>query len=149
MLISDFRYAVRMIRKTPGASAVAILSLALGIGANTAIFSLMDTVLLKMLPVKSPQELFIAATSPPPRTNMSWNYPDYVAMRDRNHSFSGLAAAGLGIMPLGMQMADRTGVTPGAVRTGSRPPRSQVAHYSRRLVVASEHAGNTAPPSAR
>jgi predicted permease len=111
MLVSDFRYALRMIRKTPGASSIAILSLALGIGANTAIFSLMDTVLLKMLPVKSPQELFLAATSPPPKTGMAWNYPDYVAIRDQNHSFSGLAAASLGIMPLGMQLAERPGPT--------------------------------------
>ena len=54
----DFRYSLRMILKTPGASAIAIVSLALGIGANTAIFSIIDTLLLKRLPVKSPQELY-------------------------------------------------------------------------------------------
>ena len=51
-----------MIRKTPGASGIAVLSLALGIGANTAIFSLVDTMLLKLLPVRSPQELFLVTT---------------------------------------------------------------------------------------
>jgi hypothetical protein len=58
-LVAEARYALRMIRKTPGASAVAILSLALGIGANTAIFTLIDAVMLKMLPVKEPQQLVL------------------------------------------------------------------------------------------
>src|SRR3954468_16050809 len=88
---ADLRYALRMIRKTPGASAIAVLSLALGIGANTAIFSLVDAMLLKLLPVRSPQELFIVTTGAAPRVSTSWNYPDYVAMRDRNHAFTGLA----------------------------------------------------------
>lgn len=53
----DFRYATRSLAKTPAFSAVAILSLALGLGANTALFSLMDVMLLRALPVKNPQEL--------------------------------------------------------------------------------------------
>src|SRR3954467_65784 len=88
---ADLRYAIRMIRKTPGASGIAVLSLALGIGANTAIFSLVDTMLLKLLPVRSPQELFLLTTMRGERVNTSWNFPDYVAMRDGNRAFSGLA----------------------------------------------------------
>jgi predicted permease len=104
-LAADLRYAARMIRKTPGASAIAVLSLALGIGANTAIFSLVDAMLLKLLPVKSPQELFVLTTGSAPRVNTSWNYPDYTAMRDRNTVFSGLALTSGGMTPLGMQIA--------------------------------------------
>src|SRR5215831_12460494 len=56
-LINDLRYALRGFRKSPGFAAVAILSLALGIGANTAIFSLIDAVMLRSLPVSHPEEL--------------------------------------------------------------------------------------------
>ena len=61
-LWNDARYGLRQMVRSPGLSIVAILSLALGIGANTAIFSLVDTVLLKLLPVQAPDELFIAVT---------------------------------------------------------------------------------------
>src|SRR5436190_3680778 len=108
---SDLRYAFRMIRKTPGASGIAVLSLALGIGANTAIFSLVDTMLLKLLPVRSPRELFIVSTGDA-RFNTSWNYPDYVAMRDQNHVFTGLALSTAGLMPMGMQIAQQDSNAP-------------------------------------
>src|ERR1043165_2059624 len=100
---ADLRYASRMIRKTPGASGIAVLSLALGIGANTAIFSIVDAMLLKLLPVRSPQELFLVAVNPA-RPSVSWNYPDYSAFRDHNSSFTGLAAYGGGGFPVGMQL---------------------------------------------
>jgi len=104
-----------MIRKTPGASAIAVLSLALGIGANTAIFSIVDTVLLKLLPVRDPQELFLLANNPPPRAGTSWTYPDYVAMRDQNRSFSSLAAASGGLGPMGMQPAEADASAPAEI----------------------------------
>src|SRR5712692_1548593 len=100
---AEVRYALRMVRKTPGTTAIAVMSLALGIGANTAIFSLVDAMLLKLLPVKSPQELYLVAANPA-RLNTSWNYPDYSAFRDHNSSFSGLAAYGGGGQPIGMQL---------------------------------------------
>src|SRR5512139_212011 len=101
---TEVRWAFRSLRRAPGTSALAVVSLALGIGANTAIFSLVNAVLLKMLPVASPQELYLVAVHGE-RPRVYWNYPDYVAFRDRAKGFAGLAA-GSGVDSVGLQAAE-------------------------------------------
>ena len=99
-MLQDLRYALRMLAKSPGFTIVAILTLALGIGANAAIFSVTDQVLLRLLPVRNPEELVVLhAPGPQPGRNWSdgdrgaaWSYPMYKDLRDRNQVFSGLLA---------------------------------------------------------
>jgi putative ABC transport system permease protein len=96
----DVRYALRMLGRTPGFTAVAILTLALGIGANTAIFSLVDAVLLRSLPVKDPHGLaFLTIPSAGGLGNGTTSgqrallaYSEYLALRDQTEAFSGLVA---------------------------------------------------------
>lgn len=91
ILAADLRYAMRALRKTPGFTLVVILSLALGIGANTAIFTLIQDVLLKWLPVKDPQQLVNISSNRRSYPGM-YCYDTYTRLRDRNTVFSGLMA---------------------------------------------------------
>ncbi|MGA8593752.1 MAG: ABC transporter permease [Bryobacteraceae bacterium] len=88
----DLRYALRTMRKNPAFTAVALISLALGIGANTAIFTLIYTLLLKSLPVKNPRQLYLVARTMTNGIGRSYSYPGYRLMRDRNHTLDGLIA---------------------------------------------------------
>lgn len=98
---SDIRYAFRMLAKNPGFTAIAIITLALGIGANTAIFSFTDQILLRSLPVPHPEQL-VVLRSPGPQNGHCWSdidgcaqsfsYPTYKALREHTTVFSGLLA---------------------------------------------------------
>jgi len=96
----DVRYGLRILGRNPGFAAVAVLSLALGIGANTAIFSLIDVVMMKQLPVADPQHLMVL--SDPSSSGVSigsqggtrslFSYPEFEYFRDHNQVFSGVLA---------------------------------------------------------
>ena len=97
----DLRYAVRMLRKTPGFTAVAVLSLALGIGANTAIFSLLNAVVLRMLPVPEAGQLVQLTYTFPSNGPNNWNswfgYPQLERFRAQSRTLSGVfGGVGLG-----------------------------------------------------
>jgi putative ABC transport system permease protein len=92
-LRGDVGYAVRLLRRSPGFTVVALLSLSLGIGANTAIFSLIDTLLIKTLPVQDPQRLFFVDNSGGKSGGSSGPpYPCFERLRDHNRFLSGIAA---------------------------------------------------------
>ena len=153
-LIADIRYGLRQLRRNPGFTVVAVLTLALGIGANTAIFSVVDAVLLKPLPYKDPARL-VWPTLQFPKTNSSMlnsfvPHPIYFAWRDQSDVFSGIAAThstgeftltGAGIperIPgmsvsanffsvLGVEMARGRSFTPGEDHPGG--PRAAILTY--------------------
>src|SRR5215472_11329182 len=93
-LWQDIRYGLRMLAKNPGFTAVALLTLALGIGANTAIFSILDAVLLRPLPFPEPGRLVAiwGADSKTGETHRALSYPDLTDLRNENHSLESLAA---------------------------------------------------------
>ena len=93
MLLQDIKYAIRSFAKSPGFTLVVVITLALGIGANTAIFTLVDAVLLRPLPVHEPSELAdIWTTCRRGFRYCSSSYPDFLDYRDRSRSFVGMAA---------------------------------------------------------
>ena len=91
-LIKDIRYAVRGLVKRPGFVAIAVITLALGIGANTAIFSLVNTVLLRSLPIERPSEVVSVWVRGRDDSFSAFSYPNYIDFRDRNEVLSGLLA---------------------------------------------------------
>src|ERR1700690_1940837 len=94
MLWQNIRLAIRQLRQNPGFTLAAILSLALGIGANTAIFTLLDQVLLRPLPVPHPEQLVLLHWNGPHYavniSGDSLSYPAYRDFRDHNQVFDGV-----------------------------------------------------------
>jgi len=93
-LWQDMRYGLRLIRKNPGFSAVVVLTLAVGIGANTAIFSVVNAVMLRSLPFGDPDRLVRLNESNPERgwPTFSVSHPNFLDWRDRNQTFEAIAA---------------------------------------------------------
>src|SRR5262245_26332876 len=100
-VLQDLKYGARLLAKSPGFTMVAALSLALGIGANTTIFTLVNAVLLNPLPVEDPSQLVSVWTTDERNQNSAFGFlqvspTNYMDLRDKNEVFSGLAAhAGL------------------------------------------------------
>jgi predicted permease len=96
-LVQDIRYALRMLMKAPGFTAVAVLTLALGIGANTAVFSVLNALILRPLPVERPGELAFLENA---HYGPSQSFPNYQDLRDRNRTFAGLVGYRIAPMEL-------------------------------------------------
>jgi len=91
-IFADIRYSLRAQRRQPAFAAVAVLSLALAIGANSAIFSFADALLLRPLPVANPTAVFDVTSTTPDNPFEGMSFPDYRDLRDKSRSFRGLAA---------------------------------------------------------
>jgi len=114
-LWQDLRFAARMLRKNPGFTAVAVLTLALGIGASTSIFSVVDAVLLRPLPYPNPQQIVTVWELSANGRRMHLADPNFLDFREQNHSLVGLAQFSSG---------------PESVSGGSEPVRMNVAAVS-------------------
>jgi predicted permease len=107
-LWQDLRYGIRMLASKPGFTAAAVLVLALGIGANSAVFSLINAFLLKPLHVEKPEELvgLYSRDTKHPDAYRAFSYPNYVDIRDNNQAFSSVAAMNMALV--GVQEGDAT-----------------------------------------
>src|SRR5215213_8711357 len=115
-LFKDIRYGIRGLWKRKGFAAIAVLTLALGIGANTAIFTLVNAVMLKSLPVEKPEELVLfsdatgegTSVEDTPKTGQWWlfSYASYDYLRTHNQSFQDIAALRSGTSRLSVRPAD-------------------------------------------
>ncbi len=96
MFLNDVRYALRLMRRSPGFTAVAVLSLALGVGATTAIYSLFYTIMLRQLPVPQPEQLVELVRNSPSERHWAgyWAWDQYEYLRDHTHVLTGLTGMG-------------------------------------------------------
>lgn len=140
-LLQDLRYAFRLLARSPGFTAIAILTLALGIGANTAIFSVVNGVLLRPLAFRDPSRLVIVAEKSPFPT-ISTSYQNYVDWRDQSRTFESLEATrGTNLTLTGGGEAER--LTARMATAGLFPLLGIDASVGRTFLAAEDKAGGT------
>ena len=140
-LLSDLRYSIRVLRKSPGFVIAAVLTLALAIGANALVFGVLNALVLRPLNVPHPQSLYTIEHG---NKDTSSSYPDFLDLRKRNHSFEDLTA--YIITPIGLDIGKETVQPWGYEVTGSYFDTMQVQPYLGRFFHDSdEHVPNSAP----
>ncbi len=143
---ANLRLALRQLRKAPGFALTAVLTLALAIGANAVVFSVLNALVLRPLNVSHPENLFMLERPFPSGTSPSQSYPDYLDLRDRNRSFESLVSysiqGGVGLNTGG----DNPSVVWPYLVSGNYFDALGIRPYLGRLIHASdEHGKNSAP----
>jgi predicted permease len=140
-LLQDLRFALRVLRKSPGFTMAAILTLALAIGANALVFGVLDALVLRSLNVPQPESLY--GTEYGDDSGFQ-SYPNYLDLRDRNHSFEGLAA--FNFVFVGLDTGNDPSLATGFAATGNYFDVLRVRpHLGRFFHSADEHGPNSAP----
>ena len=140
-LVRDLRFAGRMLRKSPGFTAVAVVTLAMAIGANAVVFGVMDALILRPLNVPQPDSLY--GTEYGVDTGFQ-SYPNYIDLRDRNRSFDGLAAFTFAFV--GLDTGDNPSSATGYATSGNYFDVLRIQPYLGRFFHSSdEHGRNSAP----
>jgi len=143
---ADLRLALRQLRKAPGFALTAVLTLALAIGANAVVFSVLNALVLRPLHVPHPESLFMVERNYLSETTPSQSYPDYLDLRDRNHSFDSLVTYNItGGIGLDTGSGNPTVVWPYMV-SGNYFDALGIQPYLGRLLHASEEHGKNSMP---
>ena len=141
-VFQDLRFALRVFRKAPGFTITAVLTLAMAIGANTVVFSVMNGLILRPLDVPQPQSLYTIQRGSDKDTNQS--YPDYLDLRARNSSFGDLAA--FSVPQVGLDTGDGPLATWGIEASGNYFDALGIQPYLGRFFHSSDDQGpNSAP----
>ncbi|HEY3619749.1 MAG TPA: ABC transporter permease, partial [Candidatus Sulfotelmatobacter sp.] len=141
-LLQDLRYALRQLRKSPAFTISAVLTLAMAIGANAVVFSVINGLLLRPLDVPQPESLYSIQVSDQKLTNLS--YPNYQDLRDRNHSFEDLAA--YSIPQVALDAGQSPTPTWGLETSGSYFDALRIQPYLGRYFHASDENGSNSVP---
>ena len=151
-LLQDVRYGIRQLRRHPGFALTAILSLALGIGANTAMFTLVDQILLRLLPVQNPRELVQLRMEGGRVGSQSgdglhtFSYPLYRVFRDRTTTLSGLTGQVIDLISLTAD--DRTEMIGAGMVAGNFFQVLGVSPHLGRMLTADDSANKNSHPVA-
>jgi predicted permease len=140
-MFSDVRYAIRQLKKSPGFAVTAVLTLALGIGANAVVFSVLDALVLRPLNVPHPQNLYMVQRFQYP----SQSYPDYLDQRDRNKSFDSLVGYNI-IGSVGVDTGGNPSTAWPYEATGNYFDALGIQPYVGRFFHASDEHGNNSAP---
>jgi predicted permease len=142
ILLQDLRFALRQMRRSPGFATVAVLTLAMAIGANAVVFGVLNGLILRPLDVPQAESLY--AIERASDKDVSQSYPNYLDLRDRNRSFDGLAA--FSITQVALDTGGSQALTWGAEASGNYFDALQIQPYLGRFFHTSdEHGPNTAP----
>ncbi len=141
-LAQDLRYVLRQLRKSPGFTVTAMLTLGVAIGANVIVFGVMNGLILRPLDVPEPQSLYLIERATDHSTVQS--YPDYIDLRDRNHSFDGLA--GYSIVQAALDRGENPSLTWGVEASSNYFDALRIQPYLGRFFHDSDDGGpNSAP----